>query len=66
MPRTSLLFIESVAVVAPPVLLIAVIAPDVAALNVIALPLTLPIWLFVSVTGVIVYLLLYQLYPPSA
>jgi putative membrane protein len=27
---------------------------------------TLPIWLYVSVTGVIVYLLLYRLYPPSA
>jgi putative membrane protein len=26
---------------------------------------TFPIWLYVSVTGVIVYLLLYQLYPPS-
>jgi protein SCO1/2 len=25
---------------------------------------TLPIWLYVSVTGVVVYLLLYQLYPP--
>lgn len=25
---------------------------------------TFPIWLYVSVTGVIVYLLLYQLYPP--
>jgi uncharacterized membrane protein YozB (DUF420 family) len=24
---------------------------------------TLPIWLYVSVTGVIVYLMLYQLYP---
>jgi putative membrane protein len=27
---------------------------------------TLPIWLYVSVTGVIVYLLLYRLYPASA
>jgi uncharacterized membrane protein YozB (DUF420 family) len=27
---------------------------------------TFPIWLYVSVTGVIVYLLLYQLYPPAA
>ena len=27
---------------------------------------TLPIWLYVSVTGVIVYLMLYQLYPPAA
>lgn len=26
---------------------------------------TLPIWLYVSVTGVIVYLMLYQLYPAS-
>jgi len=26
---------------------------------------TLPIWLFVSVTGVIVYLMLYQIYPAS-
>jgi uncharacterized membrane protein YozB (DUF420 family) len=26
---------------------------------------TLPIWLYVSVTGVIVYLLLYQFYPPT-
>lgn len=26
---------------------------------------TLPLWLYVSVTGVIVYLLLYQLYPSS-
>jgi len=25
---------------------------------------TLPIWLYVSVTGVVVYLMLYQLYPP--
>lgn len=25
---------------------------------------TLPIWLYVSVTGVIVYVMLYQLYPP--
>jgi uncharacterized membrane protein YozB (DUF420 family) len=25
---------------------------------------TLPLWLYVSVTGVIVYLMLYQLYPP--
>jgi uncharacterized membrane protein YozB (DUF420 family) len=24
---------------------------------------TLPVWLYVSVTGVIVYLMLYQLYP---
>ena len=27
---------------------------------------TLPIWLYVSVTGVVVYLMLYQLYPPAA
>jgi putative membrane protein len=27
---------------------------------------TFPIWLYVSITGVIVYLLLYQLYPPLA
>jgi putative membrane protein len=27
---------------------------------------TFPIWLYVSVTGVIVYLMLYQLYPPVA
>ncbi len=27
---------------------------------------TLPIWLYVSVTGVIVYLMLYQLFPPQA
>ena len=26
---------------------------------------TFPIWLYVSVTGVIVYLLLYQIYPPQ-
>jgi uncharacterized membrane protein YozB (DUF420 family) len=26
---------------------------------------TLPIWLYVSVTGVVVYLMLYQLYPPN-
>jgi protein SCO1/2/putative membrane protein len=26
---------------------------------------TLPIWLYVSVTGVVVYLMLYQLYPPA-
>jgi uncharacterized membrane protein YozB (DUF420 family) len=26
---------------------------------------TLPIWLYVSVTGVIVYVMLYQLFPPS-
>lgn len=26
---------------------------------------TFPIWLYVSITGVIVYLLLYQLYPPA-
>ncbi len=25
---------------------------------------TLPIWLYVSVTGVVVYIMLYQLYPP--
>ena len=27
---------------------------------------TFPIWLYVSITGVMVYLLLYQLYPPRA
>jgi putative membrane protein len=27
---------------------------------------TFPIWLYVSITGVIVYLMLYQLYPPSS
>ena len=27
---------------------------------------TFPIWLYVSVTGVIVYLLLYQVFPPAA
>jgi putative membrane protein len=26
---------------------------------------TFPIWLYVSITGVIVYLMLYQIYPPS-
>jgi uncharacterized membrane protein YozB (DUF420 family) len=26
---------------------------------------TLPIWLYVSITGVAVYVMLYQLYPPS-
>ncbi len=26
---------------------------------------TLPVWLYVSVTGIIVYLMLYQLYPPT-
>jgi uncharacterized membrane protein YozB (DUF420 family) len=26
---------------------------------------TLPIWLYVSITGVIIYCMLYQLYPPS-
>jgi uncharacterized membrane protein YozB (DUF420 family) len=26
---------------------------------------TLPIWLYVSVTGVIIYVMLYQLFPPS-
>ena len=26
---------------------------------------TLPLWLYVSVTGVVVYLILYQLYPPA-
>jgi putative membrane protein len=26
---------------------------------------TFPIWLYVSITGVIVYLMLYQLYPPA-
>lgn len=26
---------------------------------------TFPIWLYVSVTGVVVYLMLYQLYPPA-
>ena len=25
---------------------------------------TLPVWLYVSVTGVIVYVMLYQIYPP--
>jgi len=25
---------------------------------------TFPIWLYVSITGVVVYLLLYQLFPP--
>ncbi len=28
--------------------------------------LVYPIWLYVSITGVVVYLILYQLYPPSA
>ena len=28
--------------------------------------ITFPIWLYVSVTGVIVYLMLYQIYPPEA
>ena len=28
--------------------------------------ITFPIWLYVSVTGVVVYLMLYQIYPPSA
>jgi uncharacterized membrane protein YozB (DUF420 family) len=27
---------------------------------------TFPIWLYVSVTGVVVYLMLYRLYPPAA
>ena len=27
---------------------------------------TLPVWLYVSVTGVIVYVMLYRLYPPAA
>jgi uncharacterized membrane protein YozB (DUF420 family) len=27
---------------------------------------TFPIWLYVSITGVVVYLLLYQLYPPPS
>ena len=27
---------------------------------------TFPIWLYVSITGVIVYLMLYQLYPPQS
>jgi putative membrane protein len=27
---------------------------------------TLPIWLYVSVTGVVVYVMLYHLYPPAA
>jgi putative membrane protein len=27
---------------------------------------TLPIWLYVSITGVVIYLLLYHAYPPSA
>lgn len=27
---------------------------------------TLPIWLYVSITGVLVYLMLYQWYPPAA
>lgn len=27
---------------------------------------TLPIWLYVSMTGVVVYLMLYQLYPPAS
>jgi putative membrane protein len=26
---------------------------------------TLPLWLYVSVTGVVIYIMLYQLYPPS-
>jgi uncharacterized membrane protein YozB (DUF420 family) len=26
---------------------------------------TFPIWLYVSITGVVVYLMLYQLYPPA-
>ncbi len=25
---------------------------------------TLPLWLYVSVTGVVIYIMLYQLYPP--
>jgi len=27
---------------------------------------TYPIWLYVSITGVIVYVMLYHLYPPAA
>jgi len=27
---------------------------------------TLPIWLYVSVTGVVIYLMLYQLFPPTS
>ncbi len=27
--------------------------------------LTLPVWLYVSLTGVVVYLMLYQLFPPA-
>ena len=27
---------------------------------------TFPVWLYVSITGVIVYLMLYHLYPPAA
>jgi uncharacterized membrane protein YozB (DUF420 family) len=27
---------------------------------------TFPIWLYVSVTGVVVYLMLYQFFPPQA
>jgi uncharacterized membrane protein YozB (DUF420 family) len=27
---------------------------------------TFPVWLYVSVTGVIVYLMLYHLYPPTS
>lgn len=27
---------------------------------------TLPIWLYVSVTGVVIYLMLYQIWPPTA
>lgn len=27
---------------------------------------TLPIWLYVSITGVLVYVMLYQMYPPAA
>jgi uncharacterized membrane protein YozB (DUF420 family) len=26
---------------------------------------TFPVWLYVSITGIIVYLMLYQLYPPT-
>jgi uncharacterized membrane protein YozB (DUF420 family) len=26
---------------------------------------TLPLWLYVSVTGVVVYWMLYQMYPPA-
>jgi uncharacterized membrane protein YozB (DUF420 family) len=26
---------------------------------------TFPIWLYVSITGVVVYLMLYQLWPPA-